>query len=422
MKTRKHRKEYDIIIVGAGIAGLHSAYLLLKEDPSLDILICEKYKTIGGRIQTKHVQFNGKELLFEAGAGRFHTQQHRLMNLIDELGLTSSIQKIDSSFSFYDIHSEPSSVSTKLVVAKLLAYGQLCSTTYLQNHSLLQMANYILTTSETELLVGSFGYYTELVQMNAYDAMSLILNHLNPLLQFCILKGGLSQLIDALKARMPTVTLQCTEILDIQEYSRGFRCISKHNTFFGKKCICALPRPQLQKFKLFSTMSMLNKITCAPLCRIYSVFREPWNKHLPKLTTNNNLRMVITGTTQQGLTTLMTSYTDNQYAKFWKRLYELGNDTFDLVHPELVRLLRETTHLNVPMPLQSYLYYWECGVGYWGIGADSAKIARKMVKPFPTKDLFVCGEHYSATNQQWMEGALETSEQVVMKLLKLNVT
>lgn len=100
MKTRKHHKEYDVIIVGAGIAGLHSAYLLLKEDPSLEILVCEKYKTIGGRIQTKHVQFNGQELLFEAGAGRFHMQQPRILHLIDELGLTSSIQKIDSSFSF----------------------------------------------------------------------------------------------------------------------------------------------------------------------------------------------------------------------------------------------------------------------------------------------------------------------------------
>ena len=422
MKTRKHHKEYDVIIVGAGIAGLHSAYLLLKEDPSLEILVCEKYKTIGGRIQTKHVLLHGQELLFEAGAGRFHMQQPRILHLINELGLTSSIQKIDSSFSFYDIHDTPSSLPTKFVVAKLLAYGKLCSTAYLQNHSLLQMANYILTTHETELLVGSFGYYTELVQMNAYDAMALIIYHLNPLLQFCILKGGLSQIIDALKARMPTLTLQCNiEIQDIQEYSRGFRVLSKDTTFFGKHCICALPRPQLQKFKWFSKMSMLNKITCAPLCRIYSVFREPWNKHLPKLTTNNNLRMVITGTTQHGLTTLMTSYTDNHFAEFWKRLYDLGNHTFKLVHPELVRLLRETTRLNVPMPLQSYFYYWECGVGYWGIGADSAKIARKILKPFPNKDLFVCGEHYSATNQQWIEGALETSEQVV-NLLKLKLS
>jgi hypothetical protein len=124
--------------------------------------------------------------------------------------------------------------------------------------------------------------------------------------------------------------------------------------------------------------------------------------------------MIITGQTRpDGVTTLMTSYTDNKYARFWKKLYDRGNKTFDVVHPELVRLLRETTRRDVPTPVKSFFYYWDCGVGYWGIGANSAAISQKMVRPFPDKELFVCGEHYSANNQQWMEGALETSEAVV---------
>ena len=75
--------------------------------------------------------------------------------------------------------------------------------------------------------------------------------------------------------------------------------------------------------------------------------------------------------------------------------------------------MQETTRREVPTPIESYFYYWDCGVGYWGIGADSAKISQKIVRPFSGMDLFVCGEHYSADNQQWMEGALETSESVV---------
>jgi len=35
------------------------------------------------------------------------------------------------------------------------------------------------------------------------------------------------------------------------------------------------------------------------------------------------------------------------------------------------------------------------------------------MKPIPEMDLFICGEHFSDKNQQWMEGALETSQKVL---------
>ena len=64
------------------------------------------------------------------------------------------------------------------------------------------------------------------------------------------------------------------------------------------------------------------------------------------------------------------------------------------------------------------MFYWECGVGYWGVGANSEKISNQMVQPFgPETNMFLCGEHYSAKNQQWIEGALDTSNAVLNKLL-----
>ena len=36
------KKNYDVVIIGAGITGLSTAYRLQKEDPSLKIAILEK--------------------------------------------------------------------------------------------------------------------------------------------------------------------------------------------------------------------------------------------------------------------------------------------------------------------------------------------------------------------------------------------
>jgi hypothetical protein len=40
-----------------------------------------------------------------------------------------------------------------------------------------------------------------------------------------------------------------------------------------------------------------------------------------------------------------------------------------------------------------------------------------MIKPFPKMELYVCGENFSENGQQWIEGALETSEKVVTQIL-----
>ena len=82
------------------------------------------------------------------------------------------------------------------------------------------------------------------------------------------------------------------------------------------------------------------------------------------------------------------------------------------------KLTKQSTGMNVPKPMNTYMFYWECGVGYWGIGADSEKISKQLIKPFKEIDFFVCGEHYSEKNQQWIEGALETANEVI----KMNCT
>ena len=74
--------------------------------------------------------------------------------------------------------------------------------------------------------------------------------------------------------------------------------------------------------------------------------------------------------------------------------------------------------MDIPKPINTHVCYWDCGVGYWGLGADSAVTSHAIIKPFCDFSFYVCGEHFSESFQQWMEGALETSEKVIDDIVR----
>jgi len=75
---------YDIIIVGGGIAGLYSAYKIQKISPQAKILVLERYKKkwFGGRLG--NFDFHGVSVVNGAGVGR-KEKDKLLINLLNEL-------------------------------------------------------------------------------------------------------------------------------------------------------------------------------------------------------------------------------------------------------------------------------------------------------------------------------------------------
>jgi hypothetical protein len=134
-------------------------------------------------------------------------------------------------------------------------------------------------------------------------------------------------------------------------------------------------------------------------------------RDLGKTTTDNDLRMIIPIDAEKGV--VMISYTDNKYADEWNRLHKRDKA---LVDRRVATLIDDTLGIRIAKPEKTVVFYWDCGVGYWGVGANSHRIAKRMVRPFPGKRIFICGEHFSENHQQWMEGALETSEHVLRNL------
>ena len=80
---------YDMIIVGAGIAGLRVGIKTLKKSPNLRCCILEKYNYNGGRIVTYFSKLPtiGK-IQWENGAGRISTSHTRVLELLDKYKLT----------------------------------------------------------------------------------------------------------------------------------------------------------------------------------------------------------------------------------------------------------------------------------------------------------------------------------------------
>jgi hypothetical protein len=133
---------------------------------------------------------------------------------------------------------------------------------------------------------------------------------------------------------------------------------------------------------------------------------------MQSFTTNNHLRIVIPYNEKEGI--IMISYSDNMFADFWNKLESSGG--IGAVNRELARLMKLSTGIDIPPPIKTHVFYWKCGVGYWGVGANSGEISKRIIHPFPDKSLFICGEHYSESGQQWMEGALETSDRVLAQI------
>ena len=394
-----------VLILGGGIAGLYTAYSLLKENPDRSLTLIERDTRLGGRIHT----YTDAYMTVEAGAGRFSRSHELLLRLIREFKLTHKIRKTSSDVKY----AEGSSYSLKWVVGKIVAASKVDLFHDLAAMTFLQYAKKIVSPEEIEFLHDAFGYTTELVTMNAKDAIALMFQ-LND--DFYVMDGGLSQITDELTRRIkmyPNADIHTgEEVVSISRLKNKFQVRTRRgDATYGYTtdcCVCTLPPQVLATFTISRPIkSKLDKIICGPLCRIYCAFKEPWFGHL-KYTTSTPLRIIIPITP----TTIMVSYTDNIYALFWRDLHEKKGIAG--VNRALKQFMKEALGVDMPAPLRTKVFFWECGVGYWGVRSEHVRLD----EPFP--NFYLCGEGYSKTKQQWMEGSLETAAECVRRILTKN--
>lgn len=399
---------YDTIVIGSGIAGLYSAYKL----GNTNMCILEKEKRIGGRIMT----FCIEDMLLEAGAGRFNNHHKILMSLIDELNLKSKINPIAGEITFspsgpYDekyIGRNPFDI-----LEPVFERSKNEPIEKLQKYKFINYAKTILSKKDIQFVLDSFGYYEQIVHMNTYNALKLLTKGMHSKNNFFTLQDGMSQIITELEKRLKCPIYTSQDVYRIEYSSDVFKIYvrNRKTPYITKQCICALPKSAVEKIPFFNPVkSTVQKVGIKILCRMYAQFKKKdvWFQDIPKTTTNNENRYIIPINKEKGI--IMISYTDSKYAQYWKSL------PCSRVLVSIKRNIYKTFGIHINDPTFFRAFYWDTGTSFWKSNCDSRILSKRMLQPYEKVPLYVCGESFSQT-QGWMEGALETSDEV-LKMLK----
>jgi hypothetical protein len=448
---------YDLIVAGAGIAGLHVATSYLKKHPTHSVLVVERNRTVGGRVSTHHETLNKTTYQLEAGAGRIPLSHTRVIRLIHQYGLT-----------FQPWHPPKALVDPfpDLAAAYLPPLLRL-PPAVLATNTLDTLLQRVYGKDVAESFIIQFPYWAEMRTLRADVALEAFLQ--GPLgeqskgtegPQGREAKGsrpagprwgGCAEGLSALTDRMGEDVIQRggairlrTSLVEVQwdEKKKGDPiqvCVQQKDQKEGewlvcKKLVVALDAESLRHVKgLGSNLPVLRHLKMEPLLRVYAVFglvppkpqggdeslfgpqkggQKPWFTGMAKVVVPTPIRFFIPMDESKGVA--MISYTEGRDAEHWMRIRD--NRAREKA---LMRELRRTfPDKEIPDPLAIFFYGWEQGCTYWTPSSspyDVEEASAASVQPFPGVPLYLCGESF-AVQQSWMESALVQAERVLGRM------
>ncbi len=403
---------YDIIIVGAGIAGLYSAHLILKKSPDTSILILEHGGAVGGRMGND--QFYGASVVRGAGIGRKKTDV-LLAALLKELRVDFNEFTIDHRFS-------PTMDDQIVDVNKTMVFlRKIYRQTLPQKQSFKQFAVKHLGEKHYTDFVLSTGY-SDFEDADVYSVLYLYQmdNNTSNWTAFHI---PWSDLIDRIKQRIGAHRIKTRqEVISIKHFAESpFEVASnslstnKRNVFQARKVIVATQIDTVKR--LFPRMPVYRQIQGQPFLYVYAKFNKQSATLLKTLVPTYTivtppLQKIIPMDPDKGV--YMIAYSDNRSAIRLKPYLDETDESNKRYFEGQIERALGIDHNNLHI-IAFTSYYWKFGTHYFD-PLDTTKYGnfRQMLEmaQHPVPGIVVVGEAVSA-HQGWVEGALESVSRVI---------
>ncbi len=434
----------DVLIVGGGIAGLYTAREILQRQPKTQLLLIEKYPVLGGRVLSFRKQIAGKEVGWEAGAGRLHYSQKRVHKLLDEYGIT--VIPLSASADYLPDCQLPRRQDNNFssLAAAILPLLAALPPAELQMQTLADVCRRIMGPVQSATFLNKFPYHTEVHRLRADMALDAFRSVMGADAGFCTVRGGFAQIPLAIAAdiRRSGGTIWLGASLERWSGSGGSTHPLKATvrlsrpdktnpvvTIHPKRMILALHSGALQAFPQTRNWAPMKHLGVAKLLRIYAVFpknklcngtKGPWFAGMSKVVTPGPLRYVIPISEEAG--TIMISYTDgDDTAPFWSAAQEADGGSAGATG-RLTKLIM--THVrrlfgsHIPNPTFIKAHPWTVGSTYWKPGRYDVDNVIKESRQLQS-GVFVIGESFSK-EQAWIEGALESADGFLQDFYKRN--
>jgi hypothetical protein len=400
--------DFDVVVVGAGIAGLYATYKVLKMAPTLNVLLLEKSDEVGGRLETAN--FYGVIVAGGAGVGRKH-KDILLIDLLKELGLpfrdftkndgyAATIEpQCDVKRVFLDLKREYNRLPNRRhLTFKRFALPLLGETLY--THFLI-CSGY--TDYEEEDAYDVFHYYGFDDNFKSWPGMGIVWRDLS------------SKLVEAIGNHRIKTGITVRRIQQVAGGNAGWILhLNGTRSLFAHKVVIATTIASLMKL-VPEKASLYRHIYGQPFLRVYAKFNKASSPVMatvvPQTTiVPGSMHKVIPMNKEKGV--YMIAYTDNAGAIYLKK--KKGNT------PEnrhfFCRLLEKG--LGIPygtLGIQAILsFYWEIGTHFYGPlplrFLNRTSFIKEAQTPFP--HMRVVGEMV-ALNQGWVEGALDSVDKVI---------
>jgi glycine/D-amino acid oxidase-like deaminating enzyme len=431
---------YDYVIIGAGLAGLHCARRLLDAQPHLKVIILEKYNYIGGRVVTFRRRIPGVgPVQWENGAGRVHSTHRLVRSYMSRYGLTWS--PIDDDYYVQDRDGDDLRRST--FPDRMLDYFtplQFLPDGILQKSTIEKLLTKVVGSRDGKQLLSEFPYRAEVNTLRADEGLRRMLATDDVVGgDFGVCVEGLDKIVEGIAADVTdagaTILLGTTVDRIIKQDGSPIIYVetntgtsSTKRIFMAHNVISALHSNAMKYIEGLADWPLLNAVAMRPLLRIYAVFPKPLFLTTKVVFASNPLRYYIPIDVARGI--CMISYTDADDTQTWMR--DASAADLEPLEKKIMACFRRAFPLErIPDPIYLKSHPWRDGCTYWLPVAKAATApvnatatpVNATAEPIPEgphqikPNIWACGESFSPDKQCWMEGALESAEQLVQHLI-----